>query len=116
MQMSLTVDHATGAIRIAGSMDIEAAEGLRDRLAGYLGNKPELILVLSEVEKCDVTGLQLILAARLAAARSHKGFRIAAISQAVLDTANAIGLAAAELTGNTETAASGAPREDGYAA
>jgi anti-anti-sigma regulatory factor len=58
------------ALEIAGSLDVYAAEQLRQTLIGDLRTAESPAVDLSAVESCDAVGIQLLCAAR----RSAEGY------------------------------------------
>jgi anti-anti-sigma regulatory factor len=57
-----------------------------------LAQETALSLDLSEVDACDAASLQLFYAARASALRQQKEFRVAAVSSAVTDIGEALGM------------------------
>ena len=91
--MTLNNDDATGVLKIAGTLDIEGANSLREALLDCFLHQSEVTLNLSEVDICDTAALQVLLAAQKRAAVIGKAFRIYEAPSSVTDTAIALGLA-----------------------
>ena len=93
--MTLTKDKATGVLQISGTLDIDGADSLREALLDcslHQSAAADLSADLSDVDGCDAAALQVLLAARRDAVAAGKAFRITAASNAVTDTAAALGL------------------------
>lgn len=90
----------SGAMKIAGRLDIYSANDITDALAECLATHPELLLDLSDVESCDIAGVQLICSAQKSAAASHKAFLLTAASPQVTRACADAGLSPASLTVN----------------
>ncbi|MGW6707709.1 STAS domain-containing protein [Streptomyces sp. NPDC054956] len=76
-RFTLEVRHLPGAtvLRLAGELDLDTAEPLREALeAAVAGGFERLLVDFSDVGFCDSTGLNVLLRARGAAA--HTGARI----------------------------------------
>jgi len=76
-------------------LDMEAASSIRDVLLDAFSRQPQVTLDLSAVESCDTAALQVLLAAQKSAESMGKPFRIAPLSRAVLETAEALGFSIA---------------------
>lgn len=81
-----------GPLKLAGALDIYAADILREALLQQLQSVLTLDLDLSAVEVCDVVALQLLCSARKSAARGGKPFALVAVSPAVNAASAAVGL------------------------
>ncbi|RKT09453.1 anti-anti-sigma factor [Streptomyces sp. 1114.5] len=84
--LSVAVDHE-GAVRIvtvAGELDHDTADGLREALARPAVDGLERILIdLRDLRFCDSTGLNLLLRARLAAETAGLRLELAGLRPAV---------------------------------
>jgi anti-anti-sigma factor len=96
--MRISQPEPGGVWKIAGDLDIGAAEALRQALFDALQRDKSVTVDLTGVDSCDTAALQLLYAARQGARRSHQSFRVAAMSAAILETGAALGLPLAELT------------------
>jgi anti-anti-sigma factor len=94
------VDGSGGTI--VPSLDISTAPDLRQELQHAIATGCDVLLDLSEVEVCDVAGLQVLMAASRSAQSAGIGFRIARMSGAVTDAVRMLGLEPAQLTGSPE--------------
>jgi anti-anti-sigma factor len=83
---------AVAPLNIAGEQTIRTVDELHKALTEYLDRGPDVVLDLSEVEACDAAALQLVYALRQSAAERKQRFHLKAVSQAVCDTAAALGL------------------------
>jgi anti-anti-sigma regulatory factor len=90
--MTLTTDPVTGVLKISGTLDIDAANRLREALLDCCLHQPEVAADLSEVESCDAAGLQVLLAGQRGAAAFGKVFSVRAAATPILETAAALGL------------------------
>ena len=90
--MTLTKDGTTGALKISGALDIDAADPLREALLECFLHQPEVVADLSEVDACDAAALQVLLAGHRDAASLGKAFHLIAASSCVVETATALGL------------------------
>jgi len=99
--MNLTTDSATGVLQISGLLDIDAANSLREAFLDCFLNQPQVAADLSEVTGCDTAGLQVLLAGRREAAAAGKALHIRAVSQAVTETAAALGFSLDESSNGT---------------
>lgn len=95
--MNLSNDSISGELKISGTLDIDAANALREALLDCFLHQPEvaahsLQVDLSGVDTCDAAALQVLLAARKDASAAGTAFRVNAPSQAVTETAAALGL------------------------
>jgi len=93
--VNLKNDSNTGELKISGTLDIDAANSLREALLECLLLRPAVTppvieVDLSEVNGCDAAALQVLLAGRRDAAAAGKAFRVHA-SLAVTATAAALG-------------------------
>ena len=77
-------DLESGAVlKISGSVDIAAAQELHTALATYAERESQLTLDLSEVDRCDVTALQLLCSLRKTARKAGKPLRFDKVSAAI---------------------------------
>ena len=72
-------------LTISGTLDIDAANSLRESLLDGLRCRPEITADLTQVDGCDAAALQVLLAA-------GKSLRIVAASDAVSETVAALGV------------------------
>jgi anti-anti-sigma factor len=89
--MTLSKNQTTGVLKISGTLDIEAANALREAFLDCLLQQPEPVADLSAVDGCDAAALQVLLAGRKHAAAAGKALRFLATSDAVIDAAAALG-------------------------
>ena len=90
--MKLRQGELPGILAVSGSLEIDAANELRQALLVCLSQQSEVVLDLSSVDKCDVTGLQVLLAGQRSALAAGKAFRILGVPAAVTESAAALGL------------------------
>ncbi len=90
--MTFTKDNTTGVLKLSGTLDIDAANSLRETLLDCFLQQQEVATDLSAVDTCDTASLQVLLAAQRNAASFGKAFRITAASSSVTETAAALGL------------------------
>jgi anti-anti-sigma factor len=83
--MTLDQNQDTGVLTISGTLDIDAANSLRESLLDGLRRRPEITADLTQVDSCDAAAVQVLLAA-------GKTLRIVAASDAVRETAAALGV------------------------
>jgi anti-anti-sigma factor len=91
MIMTLNGNEVTGVLKISGTLDIDAANSLREALLDCFVQQHDIAADLSDVDGCDAAGLQVLLAGRKDAVLVGKAFRIIAASSAVMETAAALG-------------------------
>lgn len=89
--MTLSTDKITGVLQISGTLDIDAANGLREALLDCLLHQGEIVADISELDGCDAAGLQVLLAGRRDAMAAGKPFRFTAPSHVLAQTALALG-------------------------
>ncbi len=99
--MRISQPEPGGVWKIAGDLDIGAAEALRQALLDALQRNSSVTIDLTGVETCDTAALQLLYAARLSARQARRSFRVAGMSAAVLEAGAALGLPVAELAANS---------------
>lgn len=97
MKLNITQPDNAGPLKISGTLDIYAAEALRDALAQRVHHQTTLTLDLSEVDGCDVAALQLLYSARKSAEASSEGFAVTTFSQAMINACEALGFALEQL-------------------
>jgi anti-anti-sigma factor len=83
--MTLDQNRDTGMLTISGTLDIDAANYLRESLLDGLRRRPEITADLAQVDSCDAAALQVLWAA-------GQSLRIVAASDAVSETAAALGV------------------------
>jgi len=93
MKLKITTTAETGAIHLAGALDIYGVDEARTALLDLLGNRHAIELDLREIDACDAAGLQLLLSVRLSAANAGRPFVIQHPAAAIQDCALALGLA-----------------------
>jgi anti-anti-sigma regulatory factor len=74
LPVSLEQDGATSRIRLQGAIDIACAQELKGLLIQGLKKSSEVRVLLAEATDLDVTGVELLWAARRAAKASGVGF------------------------------------------
>jgi len=95
--MASTAPEGTDRLKLAGSLDIAAADELRARLAHYVAAAAEPVIDLSAVEHCDVAGAQLLWAALRTAAHGNKRLTLTGWPEAMERAAASLGLPIGEL-------------------
>ena len=93
MNLTITQPDNAGPLKIAGTLDIYAADALRDALAECLQRQSALAIDLSEVAACDFVALQLLCSARKSAEAAEKQFSLTAVSEAFIQASGSLGLA-----------------------
>lgn len=83
--------------KITGDLDIQHAEAVQ-KLLLIQSDSPALLLDLSGVTACDLTGLQLLLSTRKTASTVGANFSITAHSPAVAAACAGLGLEVEELS------------------
>lgn len=79
-------------LKIEGAMTIINAAALREELADCFEQYNSLALDLGNVSECDVTGIQILLAARKSSTESGKPFIVCGTSPPLDDTFSRAGL------------------------
>jgi anti-anti-sigma factor len=95
---------AGAPLKLTGEQTIRTASELHKALAAYIERSPSVVLDLSEVQVWDAAALQLIYALRQSAAQCNQRFHIKAVSEAITETAAALGLRIEALTTPCEPA------------
>ena len=104
MQAAALVEPARGLndadtpLKITGEQTIRTADGLHKVLSEYLDRGGAVVVDLSEVQVCDAAALQLLYALRQSAVQRKQRFHITAISPAIIDAGEALGLCMEALT------------------
>jgi anti-anti-sigma factor len=93
----ITTDESGQTLTLAGPLEIAVAEELCSALRDLLERAPHPTLDLSQVEAVDAAALQVLCSARKTAERDGKRLEIAAISPAVRNKSEALGLSLADL-------------------
>ena len=83
---------ATGVLRLAGALDIYAADRLHEALQERFGAGGELVIDLGGIESCDTAGLQLLLSARRTATAGARSLRFDSTPAAVRSCGQRLGL------------------------
>jgi anti-anti-sigma regulatory factor len=96
--MKLIIENISGVLRLAGALEIGAAEELHRGMTEYFRGGPKFALDLSDVEECDTAALQLICSLRNSAGQAREPFQVIAASPAVLETCAALGLPPGQLS------------------
>jgi anti-anti-sigma factor len=89
--MILDKDIITGALKVSGELDVDAANSLREALLDCFSSQTEVALDLASVSMIDTAALQVLLAGPREAAFLGKSFRFVAVSPSVTETAAALG-------------------------
>jgi len=97
MKLNITNTGNPETLKLSGTLDINAADALRDTLAQHVQQRSALTLDLSEVDGCDVAGLQLLCSARKSTEAACQAFEVTTVSQAVIDAFAALGLSTDQL-------------------
>lgn len=107
--MQIARDESCEVLKVAGTLDIGASREFQKALRDALDGGPAVILDLSAVEQCDITGLQLLCSARKSADRASKSLEVRSISDAVARTAAALGFPMDALAGAKHPEQQGGP-------
>lgn len=78
--------------KIEGALSVYEVGSLRDELLGYLIENDGVELDLSDVNECDVAGIQFILSAQRTFDIAGKKLTLCGVSQAVKETAVRTGI------------------------
>lgn len=76
MALTTVEDLKNESLTISGSLGLSEALQLQEKLLHFLQESASLTLEIGEIEVCDITALQLFIAARKTAAASGKTFVI----------------------------------------
>jgi len=85
-EMNLSKDNTTGLLKISGTLDIDAANTLREALLDCFLQHRDITADLSEVASCDAAVLQVLLACR-----REGSLAVRAASESVVKTAADLG-------------------------
>ena len=88
-----------GSVAIEGSMTIYESVELHTKLLECLNESQEIELTLKNVTACDLTGLQLMWAARHLSQDMRKPFVVTDISDQIIGTAQQLGIDPQEFLG-----------------
>jgi len=91
--MTLTRDDLTGTLKIAGALDIDDANDLREALLDLVASEKRPRLDLGAVEACDTAAFQVLLAAQRDAAGAGRRPQIQSIPSSLSRTAASLGIA-----------------------
>lgn len=97
MPFSEKEENGTIRLKIEDALTIYDTARLRETILKWIGTQQDVELDLSEANKCDAAGLQLLCSIRKTAEHTEKKVRIAGVSRAVLDTLAAAGLKPEEI-------------------
>jgi anti-anti-sigma factor len=89
--MTINKDAASGTVSVSGTLDIDSAEPLRWALVDALAGQAAIALNLGGVEDIDTAALQVLLAARRAAAAIDKPMRWIGLAPSVAAAAAFLG-------------------------
>ena len=92
MNLAIETEAATGVLRLAGALDIYAAEQLHEALKNRVGRAGEIAIDLAGIESCDTAGAQLLLSARRTAAGNSRAVRFESVSPAISRCCHRLGL------------------------
>jgi anti-anti-sigma regulatory factor len=87
----------SGPLQIVGTLDIYAAEKLRDALASHVECESEPVVDLSQAENCSLVALQLLCSASRTALALGKRFVVVTASDAVISSCRSAGIALHDL-------------------
>ena len=91
----VATENSGKVLKLTGPLTIHLAGETRNAIRGYLANLAEDLsptFDLSEVERCDAAGLQVLYSAHRTAEGMGKSLAFAALSEAVRDANTALGL------------------------
>jgi anti-anti-sigma factor len=91
----LSESEKSASLKISGALDLDAAEALHEALARRA--HVALTLDLAEASECDLTALQIFVAAVRSARENQTSFSIASHSEAVEAACAAVGLTSGDL-------------------
>lgn len=97
MPFSEKEENGTIRLEVDDALTIYDTARLREVLLKWIGAQRDVAIDLSEANKCDAAGLQLLCSIRKTAEHTGKKVRIAGVSRAVLDTMAAAGLKPEEI-------------------
>jgi anti-anti-sigma factor len=99
--MQIREDKQKHILGISGALHLSEAAELRQALADWLEREPVLQLDLSEVNACDAASMQLLCSLRHSACLANKQLCVVAVSRAVAEADEALGLGLCQVT-NTD--------------
>lgn len=85
-------DLQTGLVKAKGPFTIYEAAEIRDAMLAAFDGPEGLILDLGDVTECDTAGVQLLCSARVTARKTGKIFNVLAVSDAVTQAMEGVGL------------------------
>ena len=90
--MTTETDLQKGLVKATGPFTIYEAAALREAMLAAFESPEGLTLDLSGVTECDTAGVQLICAARISSRKTGKPFQVRAVSEAVTQAMEGVGL------------------------
>ncbi|MBI3608238.1 MAG: STAS domain-containing protein [Nitrospirae bacterium] len=101
------VKEATGTVlKLGGELSIADAAVFRDVLVTALDGEGHVVVDASLVERFDTSGIQLLLAARSACERRHRGFAVRGLSPSCVAMWRLLGCSEDVISQSEESAAS----------
>ncbi len=90
--MKISIHPDSGALCLAGALEIYEAESVRQAFVDWLARGSDLVLDLGEVGSCDTAGAQLLCAARQAAVERGKTVRFERVPTNIRENWLSLGL------------------------
>ena len=88
----MQIARAGSVLKLSGELRIEAAEEVRSALLYLVNTSATPVIDLSEVTVCDLSGLQLLISAKLSAGNMGKALELTRAPDAVQEAEQALGL------------------------
>ncbi len=97
MAFTREIKEKSAIVKFDGGLTVYEAAAIRDELLECLDDHDGLTLDLTNVDECDLTGVQLLYSARLAAEAEKKSFTIRGATAGVTETISQLGLEPGEI-------------------
>lgn len=88
-------------LKISGTLDAFSVEDLHQAFTAFVQQPGDLVLDVSDVERCDTAALQLLCSLYRTAQQLCKPLRIEGTSEAIAESARALGIPAQEFDSAT---------------
>ena len=97
--MSVQIHEKNGLayMKIDGALNVYEAAKIHEKMNGIFEKHDGLIIDISGLEECDLTGLQILISARQTAREKGKKFVLENVTRVVVDACSRVGLLSGEM-------------------
>jgi len=99
--MQIVQHQCDTVLTLPDALDNSTAEEVRKALLAHLEHHAEILLNLSQIERCDAAGVQVLLAMQRSAAAAAKPFAVVATTDALTTVCAALGISSAQFVAAT---------------